>query len=276
MVMIDQPVSGRFPVKPAQGVSPGLQLLKEDDLSYPGPLSVRDGAAVIAIGDSWTRGEGAQAPFTRVLKDQYGIPVVNLGLKQAAPQDFEPHIDIINRHPCVMVQITTADVGAAFFDGGPDKVSVRADGLRIPDTETQEIFERFNAYRPDVGAPVPVHSRLPAEVAWNVVRQTLPDDVITHRISKARSAYVASMTRLMRRITGRKVLLCPEQQDDCARQPRLIDAATLNLLRDLANGSVDCPDLSDAAEAQASHDSIAATLAPYLQSFLDQHHIPVR
>lgn len=276
MVMIDLPGSGHFPGKPDQGVSPALHLFKEDDLSYLGPLSVRDGAAVIAIGDCWTRGEGARAPFPRVLTERYGIPVVNLGLKQAAPQDFERHVDLINRHPCVMVQITTADVGAAFFDGGPDKVSVRADDLRIPDTETQDVFERFNAYRPVVGAAVPVHSRLPAEVAWNVVRQTLPADVIARRISEARRTYVTGMTRLMRRITGRKVLVCPELENDGAHRPQLVDAETRNLLRDLADGSVDCPGLSDTAHAQASHDGIAATLAPYLQKFLDQHHIPVR
>lgn len=276
MVMIDQPGSGRFALTPSQGISPECPFLEEDELSYPGPLSVRDGAAVIAIGDCWTRGEGTPAPFTRVLKDRYGIPVVNLGLKEAVPQDFEPLVDIINRHPCVMIQITTAGVGAAFFEGHPDRVSIQVDGLRIPDAETQAVFERFNAFRPDVGAPVPLHSRLPAEVAWNVVRQSLPADVITDRIAQARDAYVASMTRLIHRITGRKILLCPDPQNGCAQQPRLVDSATLNLLRNLANGSVDCPDLSEVAQAQASHDSVAATLAPYLRRFLDQHHIPVR
>lgn len=286
------------------------EIIHECGFSHRGPLSVKDGAPVVAIGAAQTFGRFVEHPFTRQLADKYDIPTVNMGFSGPGPAVFEEFLSEINRHPCVVVQVMSGrSAETSFFKGIVAEKTIAVEDLRIPNLRVQKIFERFNEYSLDIGAPIPPDSILPAKAAWETALFCYDKARISQMISEVRAAYVEDMSRLLNGITGRKILLWiserpPRYEVNFDRVeglfggfPQLVNDTVVDKLVPLCDGFVECttnrgmpmrlpPPLPGRAypwhvpkginhqyPSQEMHDDIASKLGPYLTRFLKTHGI---
>lgn len=285
-------------------------LINENRFSHRGPVSVHDGAPVIALGPAPTFGRLAERPFAQLLTQEYGVPTVNLGFAGPSPNTFKRFLDVINRHPCVIVSFFSGrSISMPFLKVDKNGTAVMLDDLRVQSKNTLKVLDRLNSIRLELGEPIPVGSYLSPKAAWEEILLNYDRDKVVEMVMETRQVYVDAMKDLLNSITSRKILLWfsrrppdYEMKFDTikglfGKNPQLVDRTTVDALVPKADGFVECvtnrgmpfrisppraggtypwnipAGYNDRYPSQEMHDDVAAVLGPYLQNFLKQHGI---
>ena len=284
-------------------------IIEEGDFAHRGPVSLHDGAPVVALGAAQTFGRFVHRPYTLLLQETHGIACANLGFAGPGPEVFLDMIDLINLHPCVVVQVLSArSVATSFLGGTTGMKTVLVDGLRVSSPHQREMLKRFNDVDLEIGDPIPVGSQMQAKAAWDATLASLPQGRVAGMVEEVRATYVAEMTRLLKAVTGKKILFWfSERAPDYALSydnveglfggfPQLVDQGVIDRIMPFADGWVECitnrgmpmrmpppgpgkklpspmTKFNTQYPSQDMQDDAAAALGPYLKAFLDKHGI---
>lgn len=273
-----------------------------EGFSYRGPIEIDCGAPVIVLGAASTFGRFVEHPFPKLVTEKYGIPAVNFGFAGPGPKVFERFEDIINRHPCVVVTFLSGrSISTSFLTGDTQRKCVMLDDLRIQTQNARKAFARVNGFELEGDGLIPVGSYLPAQIAWNTILRNYSRDRVEELITETRKAYISSMRKLLRMITGKKILLWfSERPADYelnfdsvkgifGKFPQFVDQSIVDSLIPEADGFVECvtsrgmpfklSQPRDGASfphnvpngivknypSQEMHDDVADVLGPYLK-----------
>jgi hypothetical protein len=105
-------------------------------LRGPEPERLERGRYIACVGGAQTFGCFCENPFTRLLQQALGVPVVNFGIGGAGPSFFlqnEKVFGILNEAACTIVQVMSgrSESNSVFYTGGLAYITRRSDGRRL-------------------------------------------------------------------------------------------------------------------------------------------------
>lgn len=203
----------------AEIVDYGLWRPEGVELSVRGPEIPRgDRARVVCLGAAQTFGRLVREPFPALLGARLGVPVANLGIAGARPQDYLDHprlLDLVNESDVAVVQVMSARsvLHRALLEAGAEKMNEVA---------------AWYLERIDAGAT----------------------GELSEAVGESRRLWVDEMRRLLAAIEPPVILLWFSKREPDYRidfrslggifggAPQLVDATMLDAIRPLADGLV--------------------------------------
>ena len=186
-----------------------------------GPIPDLDKPYFVCVGATQVFGRFCNRPFPRILSEELGLPVLNLGMGGHGPRTFlgKSLLSAINRAEFAIVQLSSARIGSnSFFENSE---SGRGDGIRLCDNKAM-LFDEFLAEE---------FERSSLEVMARIVRET-------------RDSWIASYRELLGAITVPTIIhwlstVLPQRVDDYSSSvwellgafPQLVNDSMINQVR---------------------------------------------
>jgi hypothetical protein len=165
----------------------GLSQLPGTDLLVRGPVPDLNKPYIVALGAAQTFGRFVHRPYSDLVAEQTGLPVLNLGMSGAGPSFFllRPNvISIINRATLAIVQVMSG---------------------RSSSNSRVTVSVNQGVVRP-VDAPATVHGEF-AETAYVRLLRTESPHALASLRAEIRARAIAEMRALLDRITVPRVML---------------------------------------------------------------------